>query len=381
VKIIPYTTKIVFNSESDKDLVLETLKEARRGFNEASEVVYGMDKLSIVDLHKNFYRSFRDKNPQISSQIVGRCMRAVLQAYRSVKSNKNKIDRPVEKKKLSLELTRRMFSYKLKDNIFRIPILGGRISVKIALYKKLEKYLHDYEFKSLNVFERNGSIYLSFYFRVSIELNENPKLALGIDLGIRRFVATSDGRIFKDAEFNKSKRAVRFLKRSLKSKGTKSAKRHLRKIRHKEKNINKNFIFHLANAVLKTTADVIVVEDLNLIKMKKKKHAYQNKNRISQVGFGQLIQTLQYKAELLGKRVVKVNPAYTSQTDPVTGKREGVRKGCRFYAKSGKVYDADCAAAVNIARLSELPFSCVFVLDGQAVLNQPIVGRNPDKIS
>lgn len=52
-------------------------------------------------------------------------------------------------------------------------------------------------------------------------------------------------------------------------------------------------------------------------------------------------------------------------------KTEGVRRGCRFYAKSGIVYDADLNAARNIGNRSKLPVSYGNILDGQASVNTP----------
>lgn len=58
--------------------------------------------------------------------------------------------------------------------------------------------------------------------------------------------------------------------------------------------------------------------------------------------------TLTYKATLIGKRVETVSPTWTSQIDCMTGKRDGQRKGCRYYSTLGVVYDADWNAAINI---------------------------------
>lgn len=57
---------------------------------------------------------------------------------------------------------------------------------------------------------------------------------------------------------------------------------------------------------------------------------------------------LTYKAPLLGKRIKTVNPAYTSQRDH-RGLPGGERKGCRFKASDGVMFDADWNAAINIA--------------------------------
>ena len=195
-------------------------------------------------------------------------------------------------------------------------------------------------------------------------------LCIGVDFGIRRVATFSDGRMIIDKKFNKEKRELRYLKRQLQSKRSKSSKKHLSKIRHKEKNRNKNQSHLVANEILKTNANVIALENLKGIKAKKYKT--QNKNGVSQVPFFELRRILTYKAENIGKHVCLVSPAYTSQIDSISGIKEGERRGCRFYAKSGLVYDADINAAINIARRSKHPVSQGNLLDGQGVVNRPI---------
>lgn len=182
--------------------------------------------------------------------------------------------------------------------------------------------------------------------------------------------ACSDGRLIIDKKFNKEKRTLRYLKSQLKSAGTKAARKHLNKLRRKEKNKNKNQVHLVVNEILKTNANVIALENLKGIKAKK--HKNQNKNAISQVPIFELRTVLTYKAMNMGKHVCLVSPAYTSQIDNISGIREGDRRGCRFYAKSGLVYDADLNAAINIARRSKHPISQGNILDGQGVVKSPI---------
>ncbi len=210
---------------------------------------------------------------------------------------------------------------------------------------------------------------ISLTFNItSKEINAKP-LCLGVDLGIKRIASCSDGRLIKDKKFNAEKRKLRFLKRILQSKGTKPAKKHLRKVKNKEKNKNKNQTHLVANLILKTNANIIALENLKGIKAKKYKT--QNKNAISQVPFFELRRILTYKAKNMGKHICLVSPAYTSQIDSISGIKEGIRKGCRFYAKSGLVYDADINAAINIARRSKHPISQGNLLDGQGIVNCP----------
>ena len=95
------------------------------------------------------------------------------------------------------------------------------------------------------------------------------------------------------------------------------------------------------------------------------------------VPFYQLLTILTYKAVLLSKQVITVCPSYTSQIDHRTGLKDGIRQGCRYIGKDGFIQHADINAAMNIANRSKRPISqCLKPLTyGQAVVNQPIVGK------
>lgn len=369
--IVTYSTKITYENQEDKAKLLKILEAERTLFNFCSDKHFGSKSNNIKELHGKCYKAARVSYPNIKSQVIIKAENACLSAYRSVKSNRHKILEPIKKKRLSISLDVRL--HRVKPPYIYITTLEKRVKVKPHIYPKLQEMLDNYEFGDLLLFEKDGELWISFPFKIP-DIEVKAKLALGVDLGVRRFAATSDGQLFIDKNFNKKKRKLRYLKSKLKSSGSKSAKRHLKKLRRTERNRNKEFCHQLTNKLLKTTANILVLEDLDCVKLKKKKHAYQNKNRISQVGFGEIRRILTYKAGLVDKQVVCVNPAYTSQTDCVTGKREGKRVGTRFYAKSGLVYDADINAAVNIARLSKLPALLGNLLSGQAVVNQPIVG-------
>jgi IS605 OrfB family transposase len=245
-----------------------------------------------------------------------------------------------------------------------------RQEYKFVVYPRLKELLEKYPFQDPLIYENNGKIYIALSFENKQE-KIKQKLALGIDLGIRRTAATSDGRLIIDKKFNERKRKLRHQKDILKTKGTKSARRKLRyKLKRKERNQNKNQTHLIANAVLKTEADTICLENLKSIK--RKKNPYQNKHSISQVPLYELRRVITYKAENTGKSVVLVCPYNTSKTDSITGKVEGERRGCRFYSNNGLIYDADINASINIAKISKLPVSQTNRLTyGQVSVNRP----------
>lgn len=377
---LTYNTRLLFKDDSDKNKIVGMLEKQRFAWNECSKVKFNIPTNSIVLLHGQFYNEFRKSQPEIPSQVVISAEQSVLSAYRSIKSNKQKLKKPPEKEKLSIRLDKRTYSY--KSGIFSIISLEKRVKCQPYIYPKLQELISKYRFCDPLLFEKNGEIWISLTFNIPETLSQK-KLALGIDLGCRINAATSEGNLYIDKKFNGEKRKLRFNKRKLqsKSKNSKSAKRHLKKLKHKEANKNKNFSHNLANKLIKDTkADTLVLENLKSLKVKKNK--YQNKNRISQVPIYQLKQILTYKALLNEKTVIEVSPAWTSQIDHVTGKKEGERKGRRFYAKSGKIYDSDINGAINIGLRSKLPVSQTEKLTyGQANVNSPIVGVGRSQVA
>jgi len=367
--MITYNTTILGDSQELKKL----LEFHRFVFNYASKQQLPEQKNSLVVLHSKVYHNVRKSNPEIPSQVVIKAEQEVLSSYRSAKSNNHK-KKLIEKKNLSMRLDKRLYSIPDKFSI-RITTTGKRQTFKFVVYPRLKELMEKYQYKDPLIYEDSGKICIAFSFENKVE-KVKQRLALGVDLGIRRSAAMSDGRVIIDRKFNGDKRRLRHIKDELKSKGTKAARKKLRySLRRKERNKNKKQTHLISNIVLNTNADTICLENLKSIKRKKNK--YQNKHSIGQVPLYELRRVITYKAENAGKSVVLVSPQYTSQIDSMTGLLEGNRRGCRFFAKSGLVYDADLNAAMNIAKRSKLPVSYGNILDGQASVNTPNEYKSP----
>ena len=367
--MISYNTKLL-GSQEDLAGLRQILEWQRLVFNIASKEQFGKKTIGIVPLHAKVYHPTRRIHPEIPSQIIIRAEQECLSSYRTVKSNKHQVSKPLEKNRLSTRLDKHLFSKSKKTQFgIRITTPTGRKEFNPIIYPKLQALLEKYPYCDPLIYEDAGNLYISYTFDNAPKEKPRQKLCLGVDLGIRIAAACSDGRLIKDYRFSNRKRHIRYLKRSLQSKGTKSARKHLRKIRDREQNQNRNQSHLLINEILKTSADTIALENLKGIKAKK--HRHQNKNSISQVPLAELRRILTYKADNAGKSVVLVNPAYSSQTDSLSGKREGTRAGRRFYTKNGLVLDADLNAARNIGQRSKLPVSYGNILDGQALITVP----------
>jgi IS605 OrfB family transposase len=184
---------------------------------------------------------------------------------------------------------------------------------------------------------------------------------VGIDLGIIQLATTSDGEFLnysagpKHSHVNQVRARYSRFRQKLQKKGTKSAKRLLKKRSGREKRFAKAVNHCLSKAIVSTakgTQRGIVLEDLKGIRDRAGSTVQKRQRRVLHSwGFFQLRAFIAYKAALAGVRVVYVNPAYTSQTCSACGHCEKANRRTQstFLCRScGFSAHADVNAAVNI---------------------------------
>ncbi len=340
------------------------LSDTRDAFNTCAEMVASnKTSLSIVAVHNLCYDKLRTQFPSLPSQAVIRVQKTVLAAFRSIRGNKHKNAKAPQMRHLSLQLDKRLYSNLTMDGIsLGNGTLHKREHCTFILYDKVRELFERYVPKDPTIFIRDSRLFLAVPFEIpSIPCKDNT--AVGVDLGVKRLFVTSEGNSYVDKSYLKERRKLRYLKRCLQSKGTVSSRKHLRKLSRKERNISKAQVEKACNVLLgSTSASILVLEDLSKIKSKtsKTKEGYNRKRHnsmLSQVPFYIFKERLTHKAARLGKVVQTVSPAFTSQTDSRSGKRDGTRKGRCYYCADGVVLDADWNAAVNIARRANHPLS------------------------
>ena len=367
-----YNIQLIFDNNEDKQSLIKSLSLKKDAFNIISKIRFGMKTCNgLMPLHQRCYKIIRDEFPSIPSQFVIKAEQDVCAKYKSLRSNFHKITEPVETDRLNIQLDTRIYTW-VDDthNAIKLTTCNGRITAKLSKYDKSNELFSKYKLKDPSLFVKDNDVFLSVVFDDTVPFQDN-KQCIGVDLGLKRLVSTSEGIIIKGNEFNKTKRKIRWNKRKLQSHKSHSAKIKRNKLRRREYHFSKNYIHNVVNNILITKANTIVIEDLSKIKSKSKGRRFNNRN--SQMPYFLLRNILTYKAAALGKRVVSVNPHYTSQLDH-RGLDNGIRKGCRYYGLDKVVLDADLNAANNITFRydKEHSISCS-ALDGQAVVNQPIV--------
>ena len=361
--MLSYNVKLNFPSKETEQAMLDCLKTEADCYCYVSALLettgFREHPLSRYDVHYKFYYDIRKQYHTLSSQMVCKVIQEVVASWKTCLQTKEKFNTP-KKQNLSMTLDKRLYS-KLTDHSVNITVPGfKKVQCTFNTYPIIQYMFDNYKAKNCNIFYRDCQFWLTVQFETP-ELALVNEDALGIDRGIKRLITCSDGTAISDKDFNKRRRKIRYLKRCLASKGTKNAKRHLKKLRRTEARMSKDYTYQVANYILAKPEGIIVLEDLTKIKkttsrkkintgsgekkvIKRKRH----NNRFGQVALKQLQTVLEYKAPLVGKRVATVEPAYTSQLD-CRGLPNGKRLGTRYYAVDGLVLDADWNAAINIA--------------------------------
>lgn len=177
---------------------------------------------------------------------------------------------------------------------------------------------------------------------------------VGIDIGIESFATLSDGtQIDNGKYYESSQKELRRTQRSVarKKKGSNSRNKaalRLRKIHQRISNRRADFQHKISIHLVKSY-DLIVIEKLNIKGMSKGILSKQ----IHDASWSSFFHMLRYKAENAGRKLVEVNPAYTSQDCSGCGNRVKKDLSVRVHNCSacGMSLHRDHNAALNILSL------------------------------
>lgn len=224
--------------------------------------------------------------------------------------------------------------------------------------------------KNVTISKKSGHWYVSF--GTERELAQNPihpsKTAVGIDLGVAKLIATSDGQVIKPKNsFKANQIKLAALQRQLSrkvlfSQNWKKHNRKIQKLHHHIANIRHDYLHKITTTISKNHA-MIVCEDLKVANMSKsasgsmekkgknvKAKSGLNKSILDQ-GWGMMVNMLEYKQQWQGGLLIKVNPRYTSQTcfKCKHVAKENRRTQAKFECvECGYIANADVNAARNI---------------------------------
>ena len=255
------------------------------------------------------------------------------------------------------------FKSRKHKNTFTVPQFGKLEDGKIILPKfkdgikvKLHREVKGEIGKMSITKTPTGKYYVSIFTEQQIEDLPKTNEQVGIDLGLKDFVITSNNKKFKNNRYTKKyakqlKKAQQHLSRKQKgSNGFEKQKLKVAKIHEKIASCRLDTL-HKVSHKLVNENDLIVCEDLNVKGMIKN---HKLSKHIADASWGNFVTLLQYKCDWYGKELVKVNRFYPSSKtcgdcgwinqELKLSDREWTCKSC------GVVHDRDVNASRNILK-------------------------------
>jgi putative transposase len=255
------------------------------------------------------------------------------------------------------------FKSRKHKNTFTIPQFGKLEDGKIIIPKfkdgikvKLHREVKGKIGKMSITKTPTGKYYVSIFTEQEVEELPKTNKQVGIDLGLKDFVITSDNKIFKNNRYTKKyakqlKKAQQHLSRKQKgSNGFEKQKLKVAKIHEKIASCRLDTL-HKVSKELVESYDLISIEDLNVKGMIKN---HKLSKHIADASWGNFVTLLQYKCDWYGKELVKVNRFYPSSKtcgdcnwinqELKLSDREWTCKSC------GAIHDRDVNASRNILK-------------------------------
>ena len=234
----------------------------------------------------------------------------------------------------------------------RIITLPKLKEVKFRGYRTTKEIIG--KIKSATISKDTNKYFVSILVEVPfVKYSLKPTSIVGLDLGIKDFIVTSNGEKLKN-EVKINEKRLKGLQKWLSrckpgSKNRYKVKLKMQRLYLKIRNARKHMIYKLANNILKEN-DIVSIETLDV------KNIYQVHKiakHLKNIPISEFIRVLKYKSNWLGKKIIEINKYYPSSQccNRCDYKNEEVKDlSVRKWTcpKCGMIHDRDINASINI---------------------------------
>ncbi|AFZ35388.1 transposase IS891/IS1136/IS1341 family [Stanieria cyanosphaera PCC 7437] len=249
----------------------------------------------------------------VNAQLLQQVLRTLDRAWEDIRKRNFGFPRFKNAVRMRSFIFPQFKSNPVKGNKIKLPQLGW------VKFRKSREIPEGFQVKQARVVRRATGYYLMLSIQLDVNVvNPIPHgHALGIDIGLDKYLATSDGELINRPKFfNSLHRKLKLLQRRLRNKQKRSnnrfrLNRRIAKIHEKIAATRKDFHFKLAHKLCEQ-AGMIFVEDIDFKSWAKgmlRKHTLD-------ASFGQFFQILQYVAWKTDTYFLEVDKNYTSQICP-----------------------------------------------------------------
>lgn len=345
-----------------------SLKERTEEFQNNNKSINYYDQANNLPALKESKPWFKSVYSQVLQDVLKRLDKAFQAFYRRTKAGEEP-GYPEYKKRGDWDsITFPQYSDLPEDNQLYLPKV--KETIKIQYHREIEGNV-----KTLSIVKEGTKWFANFSVEIPLSIEHKATgNQIGIDLGLIDFYYDSNGNNVKVPKFYRSEqKKLSKLQRKLallKKRTSKYLKtlNILRNLHYRIACKRENFFHHVVNNLLQNN-DIICIEKLDIKKMAKrpakveladgvflpngaKKKSGLNKS-ILDAAWGKFIQILKYKAISLGKKIVEINPAYTSSMCSQCGNivNKSLSERTHKCNNCGLILQRDHNSAINILTL------------------------------
>ena len=349
-------------TDEQAELLLDTLQEANAACNDISAWAFETKTFRQFAIHKGCYHRIKGSF-NLSAQVVVRAISKVADSYKLEK----KVQRTYRKYGATA-YDSRILRYLFDKRQVSIWTVQGRQKIDYLTGKHHAKLL-EYQQGESDLAYIKGKFYLLATVDIPDTEEESFDDVIGADLGIKNILTDSDGEIYEGKDLNALRKKREKTRASLQSKGTRGAKKVLKRISGRERTTTKIINHTIAKNLVdkaKREGKAIALESLEGIRARTNKRLRKRQRGLhNRWSFYQLRTFIEYKAKRAGVAVHLIPAPYTSQTCH-SCKHIGKRSGDVFKCTNCGVFHADHNAAQNIrswGRVVALPEESALVCE------------------
>ena len=359
---ITITAKIkIIPTEEQIECLKYTYKQILLANNDISKFVFNNQEFNRNNINKSMYYSLRDKY-FLKSQMAQSCMKSVIAKYQSAKSNGHKFSLINFKKNKYDLVWNRDYSLNFDKQIFSVNSINGRLKIPFEIKSKEQYFDGTWSFGTAKLVYKFDKFFL--HIPMTKEMSDfnyaTCNQVVGIDLGINFLATTYDSQgktTFYNGKQIKNKRAqFSKIRKELQQVKTSSSRKRLKAIGSREN----RWVTDINHQVTKALVDkygsntLFVLEDLTNVRQITERVRKRDRYISVSWSFYQFKEMLEYKASLVGAKVILVDPKYTSQTCPKCGHVESSNRDKKkhiFKCRTcGYTSNDDRVGAMNLQR-------------------------------
>lgn len=342
-------------------LFAETVARFTSSFNVVAEEGWRTGVANGIELHKATYYPERTRTG-LPAQLVCAARVKATEALKSARALAAKeMKRPEGKRCLpsrpqsahcSIRYDARSYRVDLAAGAAALLTLDGRRAVTFAFSTYHRRYA-DWRTASADLCrDRQGRWWLHVVVVAPAAVAEPTDETIGVDLGLVHPATDSRGEHHGSDHWRKVEERTHNLRRRLQAKGTRSAKRHLKRLSGKQGRFRRDCDHVISRRLVASVQPgaTLVFEDLTDIRGRVPSRKAQRR-RLHGWSFAQLQGFVAYKAQARGVTVGYVAPRYTSQRCSACGHRERANRRSQAHFRCvscGFACDADHNASMNI---------------------------------